>query len=82
MLNNKPTTMNISKLGKLHVISFDIEDVSKSWSKEGYPFVLDDEVVDSVLTGAIEDSKEAIEELMHKFIEDQLFKPKRGLNDE
>jgi hypothetical protein len=74
--------MKISKLGKLHVISFDIEDIAMAWSKGGYPFLLDDEVVDSVLTGAIEDSKEAIEELMHKFIEDQLFKPKRGQNEE
>jgi hypothetical protein len=69
--------MEISKLKNTYIISFDVEDVSISWSKGGYPFILTPELVDDVLSGAIEDCKKELEEVMHKSIENQLFKPRK-----
>lgn len=68
--------MNVSKLAKTHVVSFDIEDISIAWSQGGYPFLLNEELADTVLSGALEDCKDKLRDVMYKAIEDQLFKPK------
>jgi hypothetical protein len=68
--------MNVSKIGKIHVVSFDMEDISIAWSQGGYPFLLDEELTDIVLSGALEDCKDKLRDIMYKAIEDQLFKPR------
>jgi len=70
--------MNISKIGKTHLISFDMEDVSISWSQGGYPFVLTEELADEVLAGALEDCQDQLRTLIYESIENQLFKPRRS----
>lgn len=66
--------MIISKLGNSYIISFDIEDVSVALSNANLPFMLTDETVDKVLSGAIEDAKKDLIEIMYKNIVDQMFK--------
>ena len=66
--------MITSKLGDVHIISFDIEDVSLALSNANLPFMLTDETVDKVLTGAIEDAKKDLIEVMYKHIANQMFK--------
>jgi hypothetical protein len=66
--------MITSKLGDVHIISFDIEDVSLAFSNASLPFMLTDEIVDKVLTGAIEDAKKDLIEVMYKHIANQMFK--------
>ena len=74
--NNTTTklTMITSKLGDVHIISFDIEDVSLALSNANLPFMLTDEIVDKVLTGAIEDAKKDLIDVMYKHIANQMFK--------
>ncbi len=67
-------TMITSKLGDVHIISFDIEDVSLAFSNANLPFMLTDEIVDKVLTDAIEDAKKDLIEVMYKHIANQMFK--------
>jgi hypothetical protein len=66
--------MITSKLGDVHIISFDIEDVSVALSNANLPFMLTDEIVDKVLTGAIEDAKKDLIDVMYKHIVNQMFK--------
>jgi hypothetical protein len=66
--------MITSKLGNVQIISFDIEDVSLALSNANLPFMLTDEIVDKVLTGAIEDAKKDLIEVMYKHIANQMFK--------
>ena len=66
--------MITSKLGNSYIISFDIEDVSVALSNANLPFMLTDETVDKVLSGAIEDAKKDLLEIMYKNIVDQMFK--------
>jgi hypothetical protein len=66
--------MITSKLGDVHIISFDIEDVSLALSNANLPFMLTDEIVDKILTGAIEDAKKDFIEVMYKHIANQMFK--------
>jgi hypothetical protein len=66
--------MITSKLGDVHIISFDIEDVSLALSNANLPFMLTDETVNKVLTGAIEDAKKDLIEVMYKHIANQMFK--------
>jgi hypothetical protein len=66
--------MITSKLGDVHIISFDIEDVSLALSNANLPFMLTDEIVDKILTGAIEDAKKDLIEVMYKHIANQMFK--------
>jgi hypothetical protein len=66
--------MITSKLGDVHIISFDIEDVSLALSNANLPFMLTDETVDKILTGAIEDAKKDLIEVMYKHIANQMFK--------
>jgi hypothetical protein len=66
--------MITSKLGDVHIISFDIEDVSLALSNANLPFMLTDEIVDKVLTGAIEDAKKDLIDVMYKHIANQMFK--------
>ena len=66
--------MITSKLGDIHIISFDIEDVSLALSNANLPFMLTDEIVDKVLTGAIEDAKKDLIDVMYKHIANQMFK--------
>jgi hypothetical protein len=66
--------MITSKLGDVHIISFDIEDVSVALSNANLPFMLTDETVDKVLTGAIKDAKKDLIEVMYKHIANQMFK--------
>jgi hypothetical protein len=76
MFNNTTTkhTMITSKLGDVHIISFDIEDVSVALSNANLPFMLTDEIVDKILTGAIEDAKKDLIDVMYKNIVNQMFK--------
>ncbi len=53
-----------------------MEDVSISWSQGNYPFLLDDELTDIVLSGALEDCKDKLRDVMYESIRDQLFKPR------
>jgi len=66
--------MITSKLGNVLIISFDIEDVSLALSNANLPFMLTDEIVDKVLTGAIEDAKKDLIDVMYKHIANQMFK--------
>jgi hypothetical protein len=66
--------MITSKIGDVHIISFDIEDVSLALSNANLPFMLTDETVNKVLTGAIEDAKKDLIEVMYKHIANQMFK--------
>jgi hypothetical protein len=66
--------MITSKLGHVHIISFDIEDVSLAFSNANLPFMLTDETVNKVLTGAIEDAKKDLIDVMYKHIANQMFK--------
>jgi hypothetical protein len=66
--------MITSKLGDVHITSFDIEDVSVALSNANLPFMLTDEIVDKVLTGAIEDAKKDLIDVMYKHIANQMFK--------
>jgi hypothetical protein len=66
--------MITSKLGDVHIISFDIEDVSLALSNANLPFMLTDEIVDKILTGAIEDAKKDLIDVMYKHIANQMFK--------
>jgi hypothetical protein len=66
--------MITSKLGDVHIISFDIEDISVALSNANLPFMLTDEIVDKVLTGAIEDAKKDLIDVMYKHIVNQMFK--------
>jgi hypothetical protein len=66
--------MITSKLGDVHIISFDIEDVSLALSNANLPFMLTDEIVDKILTGAIEDAKKDLIDVMYKHIVNQMFK--------
>ena len=66
--------MITSKLGNYYIISFDIEDVSVALSNANLPFMLTDETVDKVLSGAIEDAKKDLLEIIYKNIVDQMFK--------
>jgi hypothetical protein len=66
--------MITSKLGDVHIISFDIEDVSLALSNANLPFMLTDEIVDKILTGAIEDAKKDLIEVMYKNVVNQMFK--------
>jgi hypothetical protein len=68
--------MNVSKIGKIHVVSFDMEDVSIAWSQGNYPFLLDEELTNTVLSGALEDCKDKLRDIMYESIRDQLFKPR------
>ncbi len=70
----KKHTMITSKLGDVHIISFDIEDVSLAFSNANLPFMLTDEIVNKVLTGAIEDAKKDLIDVMYKHIANQMFK--------
>jgi hypothetical protein len=67
-------TMITSKLGDVHIISFDIEDVSVAFSNANLPFMLTDETVNKILTGAIEDAKKDLIDVMYKHIVNQMFK--------
>ena len=67
-------TMITSKLGNVLIISFDIEDVSVAFSNANLPFMLTDETVDKILTGAIEDAKKDLIDVMYKHIVNQMFK--------
>jgi hypothetical protein len=66
--------MITSKLGDVHIISFDIEDVSLALSNANLPFMLTDEIVDKILTSSIEDAKKDLIEVMYKHIANQMFK--------
>jgi hypothetical protein len=66
--------MITSKLGDVHIISFDIEDVSVALSNANLPFMLTDETVDKILTGAIEDAKKDLIDVMYKHVVNQMFK--------
>jgi hypothetical protein len=68
--------MNVSKIGKIHVVSFDMEDVSIAWSQGNYPFLLDEELTNIVLSGALEDCNDKLREVIYESIRDQLFKPR------
>jgi hypothetical protein len=48
--------------------------VSLAFSNANLPFMLTDEIVDKVLTGAIEDAKKDLIEVMYKHIANQMFK--------
>jgi hypothetical protein len=68
--------MNVSKIGKIHIVSFDMEDVSIAWSQGNYPFLLDEKLADTVLSGALEGCKDKLRDVMYESIRDQLFKPR------